>query len=100
MKSPLLVALTMMAALGGGCQSGDITARNDYSSAEFESYASRRAVREEEIRKFYTGLTDEQIQQKLDVEVPMGPGVTRQQSQKRAAQKAFAEELAASREQR
>jgi len=68
---PVLV----VAALGflcGACSSGNISGRNDYSSAHFDSRNSKRAAREMEIRKLYLSLTEDQMQQKLAVEFPVG----------------------------
>lgn len=71
MKSIIALAGFTTALLVAGCASGNPAARTDYVDPNFASPAARRSQRAAEIRKLYPTLSEQQITDKVNTELPL-----------------------------
>ncbi|MBL9214735.1 MAG: hypothetical protein JNG83_04590 [Opitutaceae bacterium] len=72
MKMGLAVYGFVVVAFFSGCSSSDMAERDDYANPLFESNASKRAARGAEIRKLHPSISEEQLEQQLNREIPLG----------------------------
>ena len=72
MKTLIMFGTIIVVSLCCGCSSGSTTGRSEYADPLFDSRFSKRAAREAEIRKLHPSLSEQQVQEKLTVEFPVG----------------------------